>query len=136
MTRLWRGGSIGGLALLALLAACGRSDAPENDAGDKPVRLSFEDRPEPDVFSLEGPGTRDGPEGPRRALGCGGRPEAPRARPCRQRPQQAEGRRRPVRRTRRDRARDPALRRGRRRPRHRRRTGPGEHNRIASRATA
>ena len=63
MARLGRGRSIGGLALLAMLAACGGSDAPPPDPGDEPVRLSFEDRPEPDVFRLEGPGTRDGPEG-------------------------------------------------------------------------
>lgn len=66
MARRWRG-SIGGLALLAVLAACGRTEgtpeATPDGAADRPVRLRFEDRPEPDVFSREGPATRDGPNG-------------------------------------------------------------------------
>ena len=62
MARRWRG-SIGGLALLALLAACGRIGDASDGAADQPVRLRFEDRPEPDVFSREGPAARDAPKG-------------------------------------------------------------------------
>ena len=62
MARRWRG-SIGGLALLALLAACGRIGDASDAAADQPVRLRFEDRPEPDVFSREGPAARDGAKG-------------------------------------------------------------------------
>ncbi len=48
---------------LAVLAACGRPEAAPDATPDRPVRLRFEDRPEPDVFSREGPATRDGPNG-------------------------------------------------------------------------
>jgi hypothetical protein len=47
------------LALLAVLAACGRPDG----AGEGALRLSFEDRAEPAAFAREGPAVRDGPQG-------------------------------------------------------------------------
>jgi hypothetical protein len=47
------------LLVLALLAACGRADAPA--PGE--VRLRFEDRAEPRAFSRAGPAVRDRPEG-------------------------------------------------------------------------
>jgi hypothetical protein len=47
------------LLVLALLAACGRADAPA--PGE--VRLRFEDRAEPQAFSRAGPAVRDRPEG-------------------------------------------------------------------------
>jgi hypothetical protein len=47
------------LAVLAGLAACGRpGTAPEPG-----LRLSFEDRPEPEVFARQGPAVRDGDGG-------------------------------------------------------------------------
>ncbi len=54
---------IGALALLALLAACGRGGRAPAADGQAPLRLSFEDRAEPEVFSRQGPGVRDGPKG-------------------------------------------------------------------------
>jgi hypothetical protein len=50
------------LALLAGVGGCGwpgRERVPDSDA----LRLSFEDRPEPDVFLHEGPAQRDAPGG-------------------------------------------------------------------------
>lgn len=64
MARRWRGSGIGGLALLAALGACGwGGDDGGAGPGERPLRLSFEDRPEPDVFSREGQAARDGPKG-------------------------------------------------------------------------
>jgi hypothetical protein len=54
-----RGRSIG-LALAALLAACG---GPDGEAGQGGLRLSFEDRAEPAAFAREGLGVRDRPGG-------------------------------------------------------------------------
>ena len=63
MARRWRISRIGGMTLLAALAACGRSDNAPAGEGTHPVRLTFEDRPEPDVFSLDGLAVRDDPKG-------------------------------------------------------------------------
>ena len=63
MARQWRGSRIGELALLVALAACGRDDSTLPKQATRPVRIAFEDRPEPAVFNLEGLATRDGPEG-------------------------------------------------------------------------
>lgn len=53
-----------GLVLAAILAGCGplgqgRSAGP----GDGDLELSFEDAPSPDVFLIEAPAVRDGPDG-------------------------------------------------------------------------
>jgi hypothetical protein len=58
MAERGRGRSIG-LALAAVLAACGRPD----DAPQGGIRLSFEDRAEPAAFTREGPAVRDRPDG-------------------------------------------------------------------------
>ena len=63
MARQWGGSRIGGLALLVAVAACGHDGTPLPNQAAKPLRIAFEDRPEPDVFNLEGLATRDGPEG-------------------------------------------------------------------------
>jgi len=49
-----------GLALVALLAACGRPSAPAPGDG---LRISFEDREEPAAFAREGLAVRDRPDG-------------------------------------------------------------------------
>jgi hypothetical protein len=49
------------LAVLAVLAACGREDSPPTAEGA--LRLTFEDRAEPAVFSREGTAIRDDPKG-------------------------------------------------------------------------
>ena len=64
MARRRRGSSILGLTLLAGLAACGRlGGGPGVPDADKPLRLRFEDRPEPGIFEREGPAVRDKPKG-------------------------------------------------------------------------
>jgi hypothetical protein len=60
MAGRWLGRSVGCMALAAL-AACGRlGGTPAEDRG---LRLSYEDRAEPEVFSHEGPAVRDRPDG-------------------------------------------------------------------------
>ena len=63
MARRWRG-SIGGLALVAVLAACGRTEGtPTATAGTGRFASASRIGPSPDVFSREGPAIRDGPKG-------------------------------------------------------------------------
>ena len=47
----------GVLLLVALLGACARSGAAPD--AERPLRLSFEEAPAPDAFSLEAPAVRD-----------------------------------------------------------------------------
>jgi hypothetical protein len=59
MARRRRGPPIG-LALVVLVAACGRLGGAAPGDG---LRISFEERPEPGAFTREGPAVRDGPDG-------------------------------------------------------------------------
>jgi hypothetical protein len=55
-----RRGALAALAMAAALAACGRPGGTES--ADR-LRLSFEDRAEPEAFTLEAAAVRDGPDG-------------------------------------------------------------------------